>query len=395
MDHETPEAADCDKLYFLTVEPDGGGYLVSGKCWDSTSRVTSEVLSAKLVRRSEIADRLFGVLSDLFEPVVEIADFDEEQVTLQIRAGELLPDDPSQTQLKPGRLFTPFYRFLSREGEVLRIQEIPWTYFVVADVDRALATCDIVSGLRVPLTARRRRLIEAWAQGVSPRFESTRLKFVSQQFSDRALSGLTVSIVPEQTEQATEEGADDEQSVAEKPEPVTFMSDREGTVTIPSDGSHKPILLAVHSGKSLLARVPLVPGLEQESEVLLPDDTVRLNVEGQLAVLEAKVIDAVAKRAVLMARTRAAIKANDWKSVDEFLNRIDQITGPAPLQTELTIIRERGVSIAAERRDVSAQRRIERLCSRTGELIDNYLDPDKVRTFREETDELRKALDVK
>ena len=204
--------------------------------------------------------------------------------------------------------------------------------------------------------------------------------------------GVTVSIVPEKSNQPPtgEQAAQDE-----KPEPVSLMTDRDGTVTITGDGSNMPIMLAVHSGKSALAKVPLLPGLEAETQVRLPDDTVRLNVEGQLAVLEAEVIDAVAKRAVLMARTRSAIRENDWKSVDEFLKRIDEISGPARLQTELTIIRERGVSAALARKDTSAQRRIERLCSQTSELIETYLSLEKVRQFREETAELRKALDAK
>jgi hypothetical protein len=389
--HESPEVANCDKAFFLTLQVDGGGYLVAGKCWDATARNTSDVITAQVFRRGDIADRLFGLLSDLFEPIVEIADFDAERVTLQIRAGEILPPDPSQAQLKPGRLLTPFYRFLSKEGEVRRIQEIPWTYLIVSDVDRATATCKIVSGLRVPLTTRRRRLIEALAQGVRPKYDSTRLTFVSQQFADQPIFGVTVSIVPEKAKQPTGE----EQAKDETPEPVSLMTDRAGTVTITGDGSNMPIMLAVHSGKSALARVPLLPGLEAETQVRLPDDTVRLNVEGQLAVLEAEVIDAVAKRAVLMARTRSAIRENDWKSVDEFLKRMDEISGPSRLQTELTIIRERGVNAALARKDTSAQRRIERLCSQTGELIETYLNLDKVRQFREETAELRKALDAK
>lgn len=397
--HESPEVANCDKAFFLTLQADGGGYLVAGKCWDATTRETSDVISSQVFRRSDIADRLFGLLSDLFEPIVEIADFDEKQVTLQIRAGELLPPDPSQAPLKAGRLLTPFYRFITREGEVRKIQEIPWTYLVVSDVDRATANCSIVSGLRVPLTTRRRRLIEVLAQGVRPKFDSTRLKFVSQQFSDHPMFGVTVSIVPEKSEttseESTEESTGEEQAQGDKPEPVTMMTDRAGTVTISGDGSDKPVMLAVHSGKSALAMVPLVPGLEAEAEIQLPDDSVRLNVEGQLAVLEAGVIDAVAKRAVLMARARSAIKANDWKSVDEFLERMDKISGPSRLQTELTIIRERGVSAAMARKDVSAKRRIERLCSKTSELIETYLSLDKINQFREETAELRKALGAK
>lgn len=387
---DSPETADCDKAFFLTVQRRGGGYEVAGKCWDATTRTTSDVLTAETYRRGELDDRLFGLLSDLFEPIAEVTDFDFETARLNVRAGELLPGDPSQAQLTPGRLLTPLYRFWSREGEIRRIQEIPWTYLVVEDVDRSFVTCDIVSGLRVPLTTRRRRLIEALATGVRPRTNDTRLKLVSQRFPDQPMYGVTVSILPDRPEPSAEGDTPE----AEKPKPVTLMADRQGTVTIAGDGSGLPVMLGVHSGKAMLARVPVVPGLVEETTIELPDDSIRLKVEGELAVLESAIIDAVAKRAVLVARTRAATKKNDWDEVDELLARIDSLTGPGALKTQLTIIREQAVAAAAARRDVGTQRRVESLCSKTSELIDHYLGPDKLREFREEVEELRKALQV-
>lgn len=365
-----------DKTFVLVLQSVGGGYRVAGKVWEATTREMSELVTTDLYHRDEAAGHLFGLLSELFEPIVAIGKFERETVWLTVRAGEILPSDPSQAQLPPGRLLRPFYRFLSREQEILRIQSIPWTYFVVTESDRAQATCRLVSGLRVPLTTRRRRLIQALAVGIQPRFSGTRLKLESQHVPDQPLTGFTVHLI----------------SPEENIEPISLLSGRDGSVLIPSTEGEYPIILAVRSGRALLAKLPFIPGLVQETTIPLPDDSARLKVEGELSVLEAEIIDAVADRAVLMSRARLTAKNNEWKQVDEKLVKINELPGIGHYQTQLTIIRERGVDAAEARRDRAAKRRIERLCEQTGGLIDRYLKLDKIREFKEEIAELREDL---
>jgi len=409
LTHEAAAAEGFDKLYYLTVETEGNGYRVSGKVLDTTLRETSDVYSQHVYRRIDISDQMFITLGDLFEPIVEISAFDYGVAYLTIRGGELLPPDVEQAQLKPGRMLVPFYRFLSREGEVRRIQKILWTYLVVTEVNRATATCEVVSGLRTPISAKRRRTIQALAVGVRPRYDSTSLRFVSQQFNSLPLFGVSVSVVPDKPEPpaakpdetAAEESAETEQAAAEKAKaeaeeskPAPLMTNRDGSVTFIREGEDKPLMLMVTSGKMALAKVPIVPGLTPTAEIQLPDDSIRLNVEGKLAVLESKLIDTVARRAVLVARTRDAMQKNDWDLINELMERIDTLGGPGPLQTELTIIRERGVSAAQQRGDKSAQRRIERLCAKTAEAIENYLSLEQIREFQAEVSELRQQLEA-
>ncbi len=386
---ESAEAQGWDKVFFLTVQSTGADFRVAAKVWDGTTREMSQVVKAVAYRREDIAGHLFGLLSELFEPIVEIEDFDFETVTLNVRAGEILPTDPDQAQLKPGELLKPFYRFLSREGEVQRIQEIPWTYFIVSESDRARAVCRLSSGLRIPLTTRRRRTVQALAVGIHPRYESTRLKLEAQRLIEQPLTGLTLSILTGEEKKADK----DEPENKDEKKPIALMSDREGYVTISATQEQEiPLMLVVQSGKSILAKMPFVPGLTPEATVQLPDDSTRLSVEGQLAVLEADFIDLVAKIAVLKARTKFYMKKNDWEKIDELLAQFDKLEGPDVLRTRLTVIRENGVKAAESRRNKSAARRIEKLCSVNRELIDRYLDPDKMKEFKKEVEETRKAL---
>ena len=47
----------------------------------------------------------------------------------------------------------------------------------------------------------------------------------------------------------------------------------------------------------------------------LPDDTLRLEIEGSIATLQAELVDAVARRAVLMALAKARAKSEQWEAV--------------------------------------------------------------------------------
>lgn len=365
-----------DKTFVITLESFGGGYRVSGRVWEAVTREFSLPVTVNYYRRAESAEKLFELLSDLFEPIVEIGEFDSQTVFLKVRAGEIPPADPDQSPMKPGRLLRPFYRFLSRENEVLRIQSVPWTYLVVDESNRALATSRPVSGLRVPLTTRRRRLVQVLAVGIRPRLEATQLRLESRHVAGQPLIGFTVQML-----------ADDQDE-----DPSRLISDRQGAVTIPRSEDGEPVTLAIRSGRALLAKLPFVAGLVPESELSLPDDSVRLGVEGELSVLEAEITDAVAGRAVIMSRARLHARENQWEQTDALIQQIDAQRGADYYRTELTIIRERGVSSAAARGDRAAERRIERLCTQTEELIDRYLTLDKVQQLKEELAELRADL---
>ena len=75
-----------------------------------------------------------------------------------------------------------------------------------------------------------------------------------------------------------------------------LVSDRNGDVVIEARKGHPTFWIRVYSGASLLARVPYAPGLIPFDTIELPDDSIRLAVEGEIQLLADELIDAIAAR---------------------------------------------------------------------------------------------------
>ena len=71
-------------------------------------------------------------------------------------------------------------------------------------------------------------------------------------------------------------------------------------------------MLLIKHGGQLLAKLPVVPGAERRINVPLPDDEARLVAEARLAAVREDLIDVVARRNILMARTRQKIEKKDF-----------------------------------------------------------------------------------
>jgi hypothetical protein len=205
------------------------------------------------------------------------------------------------------------------------------------------------------------------------------VRLVPRNNPSKPLAGHQVDVVPKL-------------KVKDEPasEPATLYTNRGGSALISAAPELPVVWLYVHSGSNLLARVPFVPGLEPEQTLELPDDTLRLSVEGEIAVLRARLIDTVAKRAVTMARAKQFANAGDWKNAPAQLAELEKLPTAKEYQAQLTAIRVSAVERAQQLRDRAAESRINKLCTETSQTITQYLDPDKIRQLKEELNELRK-----
>src|SRR5262249_33249717 len=149
----------------------------------------------------------------------------------------------------------------------------------------------------------------------------TRLTLITRPPSRKPLAGVEVEISDEPTirDDTPHLGKQPEQGPAEaegttKPAPRSrlprLVADRNGLVTLNASLSATggPVWLFVKSGQALLARVPVVPGAQSVEPLELPDDALRLETEGNIASLQAELVDTVARRAVLMSVARARAK---------------------------------------------------------------------------------------
>jgi hypothetical protein len=141
--------------------------------------------------------------------------------------------------------------------------------------------------------------------------------------------------------------------------------------------------LYLKNGGQLLARLPVVPGAQPQLDVPLPDDDPRLTAEARLAALREELIDVVARRNILMARTRQRIRQRDFKAAQKLLADADQLPGRPQFNLTLTT-----AARTLRSDDPQIQRRIDQLVEATQTVMNQFLD---LRPINELHDELRAA----
>lgn len=324
-------------------------------------------------------------------PVGLIDSVDGTTARVILQAGELRVPEESLSVDATCRLFEPILVMQSREGLIERVQPIPWTVLKLESRAGGLATCEVWSGLRSALGGKQRSRVQVLAVGVRARERSTRLELVTQTRPPLPLAAHRIEL----RSSAVIPRADAEDANATLL--ATHLTDRRGYVTLPRETSgskandqhkHEIVWAFAYSGRQLLARVPIVPGLVRTQRLEVPDDSARLAAEAALARLQGQVIEAVAERNTAAARVRAAIKKNqsdaaraaaaDLRSLPElqvYLDRVTEIRVPA-------------VKAAQSRRDRAGEVRIGRMCDELAELIKVYLSEDKRRAVFEELKEL-------
>jgi hypothetical protein len=212
-----------------------------------------------------------------------------------------------------------------------------------------------------------------------------------------------VPMIPEDTQKMAAESGEkkdgtgteqDKEKPPAPPQPAKLprlVADRSGVVTLNASASPngEPVWLFIKSGQALLARVPIVPGAQSAEVLELPDDTLRLEIEGSIATLQAELVDAVARRAVLMSQAKARAKASQWEAMGEVLKQLDDMPKAGAFAININAIRQPALKAARARRDRTTEERIKRLCDEATELVTNYLDEEKLKELKEELTELR------
>jgi len=362
-----------DKVFLITVESSGARYVLAGREWDEATRQIGLTEVEESFDRRTVAETAFGLIQKSFHPVLEIDRASSDSVELWLRAGAFPAVDPDAAQLQKGTLIAPFYRYLNKEKVVRRIQYVPWTYLRVEEIDGGYVKCSIISGLRLPLGTLGRRRTDVMGLVLKPQVDSTQLKMVLRSNPNKPLVGYRVTV-------ESKLFAEDEP----KSEPLELITDRRGQLRLQHDPEHPMLWLFIHSGKALLARLPFATGVKSEETFLLPDDSLRLSVEGDLLLLQGKLIDTVARRATHMARAKLLAEKKQWEEADKIFTQIYALPAIKEFQTQLNTIQQPALQKAQKSRNRLAENKINKMCSNMSDLIDRYLDPTSIATFREE-----------
>ncbi len=375
-------ASEYDKVFWLTVERVGSRYEIAGIEWDGAIRQPGPVLTQETRDSRRIDETMMAVMLEAFRPVALIEDVGDDTVVLIARAGELLPISESATQFRPGDYLAMSFRYLDRQRVVQRIQDIPWTFVRIDTIDRARLEATVISAFRQPIPQARRR-VEIAGLVLKVVHPETTLVINARGTPPEPLIASPVDVMDRFP---TEEDAVEDR--------IRLVTDRFGSVAVPAFPESPLRFLMIHSGDQVLAKVPMIPGVSEQLQLEVPNDSPRLEVEGELSLLQGHLIDVVARGAVLMARASLSAKAGRWDEVDGFTRELDQLPELDDIQGQINTYQNIGVNEAQQLRDRVQEARIRRMCRELSELATRHLAPDRRQQFNEQMRELRTLSDM-
>ena len=392
----TPSDMTLDKLYPVSIELEGSTYSVASREWDRASELITPVRRRSTIDRRAVAAEISRLLSELFRPLVQIEAADPVSARIRTMGSEYVSADPGFSQVDKGSMFIPLFRYLDRNRVVQRIQFLPWTYLTAEELERHRANCRVDTGVKTPLGAFRRRRMELRALRINPELDESTLTLVPRRNHSKPLVGYLVAVYndpppppPEKDEEKKEE-AEGEKPEEEREKPDVYRSNRLGQVTIPVDPEDALQWVFIRSGTALLAKFPMVAGTDANLIVECPDDTIRLDVEGQIALLQSRLVDTIAKREMVKAMIRNRMKKDDqWDKVEESVNELKSLPGFEDFKKMVTAIQYPAEKRAQARRDRISESRIKKLGSEVLKIASIHLDEKKIDDLVAEVQEQR------
>ncbi|MFN7803493.1 MAG: hypothetical protein ACK5TO_05735 [Planctomycetaceae bacterium] len=377
-----------DKIFSLGVSRQGNRWILQAREWDGTLRLLGPVIQRETFERREVAALAVETLRAAFRPLTQIEQTKAGEITLRGRAARIPPHDPAWNPLRNGGVFEPYYRYLNKERQVDKIQRIPWTYLVCGEpvAGEGIAPGQAISGLRTAISARRRR-IEAVALGAPLTDIPTVVRLTTRPPNRKPIAGVEIFVRKERNTPPVPEGQS-------PPPPLTrLVSDRRGELTMPPGlvPPGTPVWLFIYSGSQTLARVPFMPGMRPREELELADDSLRLQVEGDIALLQARLVDQAAQRAVMLALARKRAGEKNFTEASQILRSVSDTFQPAGMLADLNTIRSPALKTARETRDRQTESRVKKLCDDTAEIINAHFGPEKINELRDEFAELKEV----
>ena len=361
------ESLQFDKVILLVISADPNAYRVTARELDVRTEVWSSPVRVSVWQTAKLRDAAFQAVWRAFAPLAQLATVEDKQVSLRLRASGFSVRDKTFSPAKAGDLFRPVIRYNNREGKPLRITVVPWTFLTVEEVTRAELKCKLHTGLRSPLSGRRRGRIEQLALAVIPPRQPTRLTLTSRTDPEQVLPGYDVYAHPPDSKTTT----------------LLGRTDRHGSLTIdPAD--HPLRVLLVKNGGELLARLPLVPGMPAEISAPIANDDQRLRAEGFIKGFEEQLVDLVTRREVLLAQIRTRMAAEQYDEAESLIRQLRRLKTRDELGRSLGQEENRLVS-----EDAAVQRKIDVMFHDTRTLLQQHLDPETVEQLARELLEAR------
>jgi hypothetical protein len=290
-------ALDADKLMLVGV-----GQSIDGRreCrvreFDLRSESWGPVFASSQPSRVGLADGLVAALWAAFRPLVRIEAMPGPGVVVaRVRGGELPIATPAHSLVREGLAIRPLVRHFDAKGRTLKngVFPIDWTLLIVDSAGGAIARCHVATGIADPLDLKFDGRTEYLGlAAIAPRETSTELT-VRARGTQRPLEDIEILA----------------QRPGEKSPRLVGRTDSQGTIKLESNGDFATIF--IRGGDDLLARFPLVAGLDPSVTAQVDDNGRRLESGQLVASISDELIDLVAQQTALKTRFRRQVVRGD------------------------------------------------------------------------------------
>ena len=408
------DGSAVEKVILIGVSGNQNAFEVSCREFDVRVQELTPLLKQQTNDIQEVGAIACRLARDSFRPVTMFIapSVDKTELEFELQAGTLTPPDPTAAQIADGDVLRPFLRQLDRRnpGKVKSLQRLDLSYIRVTSFNQELRA-DAVSPddspvrvedvTSVPATytdnghvkgvlishglvpfGGRARSVQQIALRQRPAAAKSRVRLVLQTRPDRPLICFRVDRVSKlrQTD------------VNEMPG-VRMLSDRNGDIEIEVDPQNPTFWLYVYSGSVLLARVPYAPGLIPRDTMKLPDDSVRLGVEGELYLLRDQLVDMVAQKAVYMSIAKKSAAEGNVPGMEAAITQLDALPGQKRFDELLNKIKTDAITTADQQKNTGARKKVEKLCTKMGESLTLFFAGDKRLREAQEIERLRQSAE--
>lgn len=383
------EALKDDKIVLVSLHTDPIGIQVRVRELDCHARIWGPTVTRDVRQPSTLCRAVFDAILAAFAPLARIEAGQGKTCIARARAGGLVLSSDSPASIGKGDVLRPIFRQNDRYGEPIknRVQILPFTYLHVTSLDSvspSLLSCNVVSGMRGPIHGRSTSRRERWALRVRPAFDATEVVVESKPNTRTEpkvrLAGMEVyakTPVPEPAKVESKE----ERLAAEKKNPPELLgvTDWRGSLTIPNSGSTLRVMY-VKNGGILLARLPIVAGVDQRVVAEVPDDNARLQAEGFVKGLNGEITDLVVQRQLIGVRLRKKISEGKLEEAQKLLDEFRSLKTLNDLQRML----DQQLTRQKPTTNAGVKQKIDKLYADEREMIAKYVGAEMLNQLTQE-----------
>ncbi len=369
---------EADKVIMVAVDYVDGSFVASAREFDCRTLVLGRVAERRESDPTMVAATALRAILGTFAPIVRVETSKGKEALIRVRAGGLVVSDENPVAIKRNSLLQPVIRKNDRYGKPKRIDVVEWTYLRVDHPENNLWICEVQSAMRNPLTGRSGARTLKIGLGVRPEGDETQLQLVSLDKTRRDGKEVTVQVPMEGYEVFAKSPIVDEEGKAANAIPLG-RTDWRGMITVKRDPDYPLRLIYVKNGRFLLARLPLIPGLDQTTLADLTSDDQRLEIEAFVRGIEANVMDIVARRQIMASRIRRRLASGKGDEAQKLMEELIQLPGKDKLEQSIATRKN-----AVKSRDPREQRRITAMLDGVRILLSRFLDDGLEVKLREE-----------